>query len=250
MKIKQIVDIIEKTAPLSLAEEWDNVGLMVGDLNGECTGIMLALDLTADVVKQAIEEGCELIVTHHPFIFRPLKHIDFDEAKGAAIKLLIQNGISVYSAHTNLDKSERGLNAALCRLFKAKSFVMDGVGAVFTVDKTTLGEFAKRTANLLDDKSVRMIGDPNKTIESVYVVSGSGGSEYGAAVKCADVLLTGDLKHHNYIDAIEDGFALVEYSHFASEIIAQDVLEDILKETNIKTIKAKQRSPFRLLEEI
>ena len=250
MKIKDITSVLEGFAPLDLAEEWDNVGLMLGDINAECTGVMLALDLTTDVIEQAKSEGCNLIVTHHPFIFRPLKRIDFCEAKGSEIKALIKNDIAVYSMHTNLDKAQFGMNATLCKLLGATSVTLDGVGAVFTVNKTTLKNFAMSVASVLDDRSVRIVGNPDRVIERVYVVSGSGASEYQRAKECADVLLTGDLKHHNYVDANEDGFALVEYSHFASEIIAQDIFADALKGTKTKIIKAKQSSPFRLLEEI
>jgi len=250
MKISEIISVLEKFAPPELAEEWDNVGLMLGDANCECTGVMLALDLTHDVTDQAVKGGCNLIVTHHPFIFRPLKKIDFCEAKGREIKALIENGITVYSMHTNLDKAERGINTALCGLLGGSDVELDGVGAVFTVKRTTLGAFAKHVARTLNDKSVRITGNPDAPIERVYVVSGSGGSEYHRARECADVLLTGDLKHHTYVDAAEDGFPLVEYSHFASEIISQNILEEALKGADVKIIKAKQSSPFRLLEEL
>ena len=250
MKIKDIISRLEEFAPVSLAEEWDNVGLMLGDRECECSGVMLALDLTTDVIEQAEKEGCNLIVTHHPFIFRPIKRVDFNEAKGREIKRLIKSDINVYSMHTNLDKTDEGINATLGKILGAKEYESDGVGAIIKIDPTTLGEFAKFVAKALDDKSVKIVGNADKRIETVYVVGGSGGSEYRRARECADVLLTGDLKHHDYIDAIEDGFALVEYSHFASEIIMQTILENTLADLGVKIIKAKQSSPFRLLEEI
>ena len=95
MKIKDIIAILEEFAPLNLAEEWDNVGLMLGDVQNDCKGVMIALDLTSDVIAQAENYGCNLIVTHHPFIFRAIKSIDFSEAKGSAIKRLIDSGICV-----------------------------------------------------------------------------------------------------------------------------------------------------------
>lgn len=250
MKIKDIISRLEEFAPLSLAEEWDNVGLMLGDIECECTGVMLALDLTSGVIEQAEKEGCNLIVTHHPFIFRPIKRVDFGDAKGRQIKRLIKSDISVYSLHTNLDKTEGGINTVLCKMLGAIEYASDGVGAVMKIKPKTLGEFAKFVAGTLDDKSVKTVGNTDKRIENVYVVGGSGGSEYDRARACADVLLTGDLKHHSYIDAVEDGFALVEYSHFASEIIMQSILENTLADTGVKINKANQSSPFRLLEEI
>ena len=250
MKISEIITVLEGFAPPAFAEEWDNVGLMVGSVDGECSGVMLTLDLTSDVISQAKEKGCNLIVTHHPFIFHSIKRIDFSEANGAAIRELIKNDITVYSMHTNLDKTAHGLNDTLANMLGGKNITLDGVGVQFEIEPTSLADFAKLVAHMLGDKSVRIVGNPDKTVSRIYTVSGSGASEYSRAKECADVLLTGDFKHHNYIDAVNDGFALVEYSHFASEIIAQDILAHVLSGTNIRIEKAIQHSPFRLLEEI
>ncbi|MDE5602177.1 MAG: Nif3-like dinuclear metal center hexameric protein [Clostridia bacterium] len=250
MKISEIITVLESFAPPTLAEEWDNVGLMVGGTDGECTGVMLALDLTHDVIAQAKRGNCNLIVTHHPFIFHAIKRIDFSESNGVAIRELIKNDITVYSMHTNLDKTKGGLNDTIANVLSGKNIRLDGVGVTFEVEPMSLAEFAKTVACKLSDRSVRIVGNPDKTVSRVYTVSGSGASEYSRAKECADVLLTGDFKHHNYIDAVNDGFALVEYSHFASEIIAQDILAHVLSGKEVKTIKAIQHSPFRLLEEI
>lgn len=250
MKISDIIAELEAFAPIELSEVWDSIGLMAGRADAECSGVMLALDLTPDVILQAEKEGCNLIVTHHPFIFRALRSVDFSEAKGAMICGLAKKDMTVYSMHTNLDKAPRGLNYTLAEMFGGNDIKLDGSGVLFDIEPQSLSDFAKRTADLLRDRSVRIVGDPNRLICRVYAVSGSGGSEYERARECADVLLTGDLKHHSYIDAICDGFALCEYSHFSSEIIAQDILANVLDGTEIKCKKAIQNSPFRLLEEI
>ncbi len=249
MKISEIIELLETFAPPSLAEEWDNVGLMVGGVGGECSGVLLALDLTDGAIAEAIKSGCNLIVTHHPFIFRPISKIDLDTAKGRQIAALLKNDVTVYSMHTNLDKAEKGINRALADMI-GENATLDGCGVIFDIKPRTLGEFAKYVSKKLDDGSVRIVGDPSVAVSRIYAVSGSGGSEYGRARECADVLLTGDLKHHNYIDALGDGFPLVEYSHYSSEIIMQDIIETALCGAGIKIIKAKQNSPFRLLEEI
>ncbi len=250
MKINEIISVLEKFAPPALAEEWDNVGLMLGDASKECEGVMTALDLTLDVVRQAEDEGCNLIVTHHPFIFRPLKSIDFSMSKGRAVEELVSSGIAVYSMHTNLDKAEKGMNYTLASMLGGEDITLDGEGAIFKVKPQSPSQFAKLVARALGDDSVRLAGKQDGVIEKVYVVSGSGGSEYGRAREVADALLTGDLKHHDYIDAAEDGFALIEFSHFASETIMQDIVAEQLKNLDLKVKKAKQNRPFRLLEEI
>lgn len=95
MKNRQITDTIEKFAPLQLAEPWDNPGLMMGNLDDECRGVIVALDLTKDVVRQAIEQGCNLIVTHHPFFFSAIKCIDTSVSKGGIIEDVLKNGLTV-----------------------------------------------------------------------------------------------------------------------------------------------------------
>ncbi|GAW28415.1 Nif3-like dinuclear metal center hexameric protein [Carboxydocella sp. ULO1] len=114
-KIGQIISWIEELAPRKLAAEWDNVGLMLGDPGAETDKVLVALDCTPAVAEEAIEQGAGLLVTHHPLIFRPLKNLRFDTAAGRLLARLIQNNIAVYSAHTNLDSAEKGINATLAR---------------------------------------------------------------------------------------------------------------------------------------
>lgn len=251
MKISEIITKLEQFAPCELAEEWDNVGLMVGNAGAECTGVISVLDLTLDAIKQAVKKDCNLIVTHHPFIFGGLKNIDLSTAKGRAIELLIKNNICVYSMHTNLDKCAGGINEVLAQKLCGSGTPQHvGAGVVVSIKQTTLSEYAKLISEVLGDKSIKVVGSSQKKIKTVFIVSGSGGSEYELAKKSADVLVTGDLKHHHYIDAAEDGFALIEYSHFASEIIMQDILTAQLSPMRVRVSGVRQNSPFRLLEEL
>lgn len=249
MKHSDVFKILEDFAPVSLKEEWDNVGLMLGSLNDETTGIILALDLIDEVIDQAIEKGCNLIVTHHPFFFHAIKCVDFNEAKGRQIKRLIENGISVYSMHTNLDKAEKGLNFYLASKF-GYNIKIEGCAASFDVFPTTLKDLAKKVSDELHDKSVKVVGNPESVIKRAFIVSGSGGSEYETARSEADVLITGDLKHHNYIDAVNDNFSVIEYSHFSSEIVMQEILESVLQGIEANIYKANISSPYRLMEEL
>lgn len=249
MKICTLIAVLEEFAPLSLAEEYDRVGLMVGDADAECTGVVLALDLTDKVIDEAIAAGANFIVTHHPFIWDPLKNIDFESGKGAQIKRLILHGIAVYSAHTNLDKAPEGMNVYAAQLFGGTNICCDseGVGAVFETD-CTLKELAKRVATSLADGTVRYVGDPDMRIHKAYVVTGSGGSEYDRAKEVAQVLITGELRHHQYIAAENEGFGLIEFSHYYSEIIMQDILCRLIEGTGVKIIKAAAGCPFRRIE--
>ena len=244
MKIAKIIEELEKLAPPELAEEWDRIGLMTGSAQAECTGVVVSLDMCAEALDSAIESGAKLIVTHHPFIWNSLSRIDLDEPKGALIARLIKEGISVYSMHTNLDKSPRGINTELARLFGGENVELYGLGARFDTGGLTLEELAKRVRSALGDDTVLAVGDPKRTVRKAYVVSGAGGSDLDLAKECADVFITGELKHHQYLEAREAGLCLIQFSHYFSEVIMQNIVSDALSRLPIKVIKAAEGCPF------
>ena len=124
MKVKEIAELIEKVATLDYAFSWDNVGLMVGDFESDVSKVMLTLDVTPDVVQQAIENRCSLIISHHPFIFEGVKSIDFSKSHGKMIKDIIENNISVYSCHTNMDSADGGINTYLAEKFGLEDVIV------------------------------------------------------------------------------------------------------------------------------
>lgn len=257
MKIREIIDLIEEVAPVDLAEENDKVkiGLQIGDKDAECSGVVTALDCTLEVLETAKENGCNLIVCHHPTIYFPLQEIDFSTVEGKIVEFAIKNGITVYSAHTNFDKCEIGTNATLMSLFGAK--VTETCGCLFfgEIEEISLRALAKKIAEVLDDKSVRVVGDLDKKIKKICVCSGGGGSTFDMKVAIsggADVYISGDASHHGYLFAAESGLAFIEFSHYASEIVSEYAFQNYLKERidNLKIIKANQKCPFRNLEEI
>ncbi len=253
MTIKEIVDVLEQFAPLELKDEWDHVGLMLGGVNKECMGVMSALDVTKDVAKQAKERGCNLIVSHHPFIFHKLGEIDFDTEKGKIIEYLIKNDIAVYSAHTNLDKTKGGIGWTLCEMLGGKNMQCVDDGVVCEIDATTYKEFAKRVAKAIDDSTVKIAKTSlDSIIKKVYVVSGGGLNDENVALakQIADVLVSGDGKHHLFVDCAESNFPMIEFSHYSSEIIMQDIIEKALATCEVKIEKAKQARPFWTVEEI
>lgn len=248
MKHQQIVNEIERVAPKTLAEPWDNPGLMIGSLEDECSGVVLSLDLTKSAVKIAVENGCNLIVTHHPFFFHSVKSIDTDTARGEITKLVLANNITVYSAHTNFDMSEEGgLCTSLATLLGGENVVGDGVGVVCDIKAQSLKDFASGIAKTLKDNSVKYVGDDNKVIKRAFIICGGGASD-GAlehAMGCADIFVSGDFKHHLYVNAQEENFPIIEFSHYASEIMAEDLFEKLIAPLGVKTIKAKQCCPFK-----
>ena len=254
MKISEVIELIENYAPIDIADDGDRVkvGLQVGARNRECTGVVTCLDATLDVIKMAVDNGCNMVVSHHPMIYYPLQKVDEEEVHGEAVAYAIKNDVTVYSAHTNFDKCEIGTNATLVKLFDGKIIETNGCCFLCEINPTTVRDFAIKIANVLEDKSVKVAGNPDKTVTRFAVCSGGGGGAYSFleyAVKNADVYVSGDMPHHIYLEAVNRDFACIEFSHYASEITCEDVFKSIL-DNKVKVIKANQLCPFRTLEEL
>ena len=254
MKISEIIDLLEQYAPIALADEGDRpkVGLQMGSVNNECTGVVTCLDVTLDVLKKAVENGCNMVVSHHPMIYYPLQKIDESEVNGKAIAYAFRNDITIYSAHTNFDKCEVGTNASLVRLLGGKLVDTFECCFLFEVAPISVRELTKKVASVLNDKSVKVAGNLEKVVTKIAVCSGGGGGSFGYfnyAGRNADVYISGDMPHHMYQEAVGRDFPVIEFSHYASEIMAEDVFASIIG-NKVKVIKANQLCPFRTLEEI
>ncbi len=247
MLVREIYEFINSIAPFSTAESWDNCGLLVGSYSKECKKIMLALDITQSVAKQAIENGVDLIITHHPVIFSPLKSINFD----SAVAKLVMAQIAVISSHTCFDTAQGGMNDILC-----EKLGLQGVRAVTADDgfsfrigflDTPLStkDFAKRTADVLDSKCVSYsLGE--KIISSVAVCSGSGGSisDLVTALR-VDAFVTGELKYNNIIDLSEAGISSIVAGHFETEqIFKAAIRERILERFNDVEVLVAEEKPY------
>ncbi|MGL4672386.1 Nif3-like dinuclear metal center hexameric protein [Cetobacterium sp.] len=243
MKLSKLINFLENKFPLNLAEEWDNVGLLVGRRDSEITGILLSLDLTDDVIEKAIESHLNLIITHHPLIFKPVKNINSDTLIGRKIIKLIEKGIAVYSMHTNLDSSKSGLNDFLGEDilgFKdgkilerlEKNDREYGIGRVYKLDETlSLEKLLNRLKEKLALDSISFVKAKKlKDIKKIALVSGSGASYWRKAKKAgAEVLITGDVKYHEAMDAREENFTIIDIGHFESEHIFSNLISDLLK---------------------
>ena len=254
MKISELIELVEQYAPIPLADEGDRpkVGLQLGNVNNECTGVVTCLDATIDVLKKAVDNGCNMVISHHPMIYYPLQKIDEVEPNGEAIAYAFRHDITVYSAHTNLDKCEIGTNASLVKMFDGKTVDTFECCFVAEVEPISIRDLAKKVADVLGDKSVKVVGNIDKTITKFAVCSGGGGgafSYFNYARNNADVYISGDMPHHMYLEAVNRDFPTIEFSHYASEIMAEDVFASILT-NKVKVIKANQLCPFRTLEEI
>lgn len=250
MKISEIIKAVEDFAPVSLAKEWDRVGLMLGSDKNECTGVISCLDLTREVAEKAKKEGCNLILTHHPFFWDPVERILTDETKGNLIVFLLKNNIAVYSAHTNLDITKGGISCKLAEMFGGNNLIQAECGYLFDIVPSELKKLAALVKTELKDDSVKYVGNGEQMISKCFVVSGAGfdNEDYEFAKANADCFITGDIKHHNYLRAIEDNLSVIEYSHFKSEIIVEDIYVSLLKDIKIKVLKSEQKCPFDMAE--
>jgi len=232
LKVKDIRNIIERFAPVRLKESYDNVGLMVGDLDAEVTSILIALDCTLEVIKEAIEKKCNLIITHHPLLFIKPSTITTETLTGRKIIELIKNNISLYSAHTNLDSVEGGINDSLMKILGFDEYdIMDisgnrsskeeksGIGRIATLSKTTnLLELTKKVKESLELPFVRYSGKDSLEINKVAIVNGSGQDYFYIAKKLgADCIITGDTTYHYVSDFREEGIGIIDAGHFGTE---------------------------------
>ena len=248
MIVKDIIKLFEEKFPLKNAENWDNVGLMVGNRKNKVKKIQLSIDATEKAVDNAIQNNVDMIVTHHPMIFKGIKNIDYSTVLGRKIIKVIENQISVYSMHTNLDASKFGLNDYVAHLLGAlNTKIVDeniddeniGIGRVYTLDeKMPLKDYADFVKTIFNISHVRIIAsDMGKLVGKIGIVNGSGMS-YWRKVKSmgVDLLITGDIGYHEALDAKEAGLNLIDIGHFESEICFTNLLKKELEELGLEVI--------------
>jgi dinuclear metal center YbgI/SA1388 family protein len=266
--LADILRILERMAPPHLAEEWDNVGLQVGDPGREVGLVWVALDPSPNVVSAACRKGVGLLVTHHPLIFRPLKQINTGTPLGAVIEKALRHRLAVYAMHTNLDAATAGLNDLLAQRLgvqrlkplvgredpSARSGPGIGRSGVLPV-RLRLDELALEVKRRLGLESVRIAGDASRHMKRVVLSTGSGGSLLPLFLSsAADVFITGDLRYHDAreIEAAQRG--AIDIGHFHSEHLMASAVAQRLRralQRRRATIRVEacpiERDPFQTL---
>lgn len=226
--IEDFINKFEEKVPTFIAESWDNVGFLVGNRKSKLKGMLLTLDVNEETIKEAVENNCNLIFSHHPFIFSSLKSVTEDKEKGKMIIDLIKNEISVYSAHTNLDMVSGGLNDVLMEMLDLKNSSILVLGEDSNVKNygtgrvcdcnLRLGELIEKIKSELNPSGIRYSGDINDIVKRVAVINGSGADFIKEASKAsADCVITGDTKYHEVQMAKELGINVIDPGHFDTE---------------------------------
>ena len=244
MKFSELIEEFEKIYPKDLCESWDNAGLMLGNPEKDIKKAVVVLDVTQRAVDFAKENGCDLIFTHHPFIMSGIKSINFSLKKGEFIQQLIKNDICVYSAHTNFDTAENGVNDALCELLSAD--VTDNSAMVRKAQlksPVTLSVFIEKVKEILNAPYVTVAGDLDREILKIGVCGGGGGCFIGDCADC-DVLLTGEAKYHEYQQACEIGLAVVAAGHFETENVTLYKIRQLLSDMKITVLDGDIHKSF------
>lgn len=237
--------------------EWDNVGLLVGDMEQEVHRIFVALDVTDETLEQAIACDADMIITHHPMLFSPMKRIVADDFIGKRLLKMISHHICYYAMHTNFDVTGMAdLNAQDLKLKDPKVLdvtyeeeeIMEGIGRVGTLPlDMSLERCAVYVKSCLELDHVMVYGEPTQMIHTVAISSGSGKSMKKAALKAgADVLITGDIDYHTGIDAVDQGLAIIDAGHYGTEKIFIPYMEQELSDMfpSIRVTAAVLKHPF------
>lgn len=237
-----VMNAIERIAPRHLAEDWDNTGLLVGSFSQKVERILVALDVDDTVVAEAIERSADMIVAHHPAIFRGMKQLRTDLPLGRRLAALLTHSIAVAAAHTNLDITRGGVNDVLAErlgLEKLSAFITtaqadgsaESLGRIGTLPApVAIDDFAHSVRERLGVSHVRLVRAADRPVRRVAVVGGAGAEFIDTAVRRgADVYLTGDVKYHEAQRAAEQGMHLIDAGHFGTERPVLPVLADLLR---------------------
>jgi dinuclear metal center YbgI/SA1388 family protein len=268
-QIKHIMQWIDSWAPFRFAEPWDNCGLQIGDPEAHVSKVMVALDPGSSVLDEARDLGCQCLVTHHPLFFKPINALLTNTWPGTIIVKALACGINIIAAHTNLDAARDGTNAQLKRLLGLHSVepldtarIDDeryaGIGLLGDLPRSmSLQSLVALLSHGLGDAAVRVAGDPDRLITRLAVCTGSGGSLIGKVLTAgADAFVSGDMKYHDGKLAEENGLAIIDIGHFASERLMLEPLASFLiarsdaEQSGIEVYIAKsERDPFRVISE-
>jgi len=253
VKIREIIDALDHFAPLPLQESFDNAGLQCGLTETEVSGVLLCLDVTPSIVEEAVEKGCNLIVSHHPLIFHALKHITGSNPVERAVMLAIENHVTVVSMHTNMDAAWGGVNFKIAeklglkdvRLFNTRTVegAEGGEGAIGTLPEPMEAKaFIQMTKKALEAQTASCNELLLRPVKTVAICGGAGAFLAASALKeGADAFITGEMRYHEYA-GMEQQMQLVVLGHYETEHFTPEIFQSIINEhfPQVKAIITEQ----------
>lgn len=242
-KVKDFYGYLNSIAPFETQEDWDNSGMLVGDMDAEVKKVAVVLDITHEEIKKAKAIGADLIISHHPVIFNPIKSV----TKGSVPYELVASSINALCCHSPLDIADGGTNDSLAKLLGIEvTRTEDPILRLGTVEPTTAENLAGKIAKTLNTK-VRY-ADAGRKIEKIAICTGAGCSLIEAAGEI-DAFITGDASHHNFLDCIQAGITLIAAGHYETEIVVVPVLVKKLQAhfPDIEIIDIKQENPIKFI---
>ena len=245
MKIRDIEDIFEKFAPNNLQESYDNSGLIIGNKEEEVRNILVSLDVTEEIIKEAVEKGCNLIISHHPILFFPVKRLNDNNYVERIIKLAIKNDIALYSIHTNLDNVIHGVSSKISEKLNLKNTsklkqnkeLISSSGMIGELEKEiNYKEFLNNLKTIFKTPSLKFTNPIQENIEKIAFCGGAGSFLLEDAIKNgADVFVSSDFTYHKFFDA-DNKIMIVDIGHYEFEQFTTELIVEYLCSEGLRNI--------------
>lgn len=260
MRCSKLIEKLEQMSPLSFAEKWDNTGLLLGRRDKEITRAVLAVDPTDAAVDYCVQGQADILLTHHPLIFKPLNRIVTDHYIGRRVYTLIRNDIVHYALHTNYDIMEMAdtaadklalLNRQVLQVTYEDEIAREGLGRVGKLPRImTLRECAEYVRECFALKTVRIFGEAEQTVEWAAISPGSGHHALPSALAArVEVLITGDIDHHTGLDGVAQGLTIIDAGHWGLEKIFIPNLQEFFRREMpaIEISTPAEHEPFQII---
>ena len=239
-KVRDISNAIENFAPIRLQEDYDNAGLQVGDPDMDVSAVLLCLDVTEEILQEAIERSCNMIISHHPLIFRGLKNVTGKDPIQRIVIEALRNNVAIYSAHTNLDSAREGVSHEIGNILNLSDMkVLDpkpddpsvGIGVIGDMKPTPKLEFLRRLKEKFNVKALKYSAhSPKLVIKRPAVCGGSGAFLIKKAIEeGADAIVTGDVKYHDFT-SFGDDILIADIGHYESELCSSKIFSRIIRD--------------------
>jgi len=248
MRIREITDAIEQYAPLRLQEEWDNAGIQVGDPEADISGILLCTDATEAVVAEAVDRGFNLVIAHHPLIFRGLKKIMGRTPVERTVAMAIKHDVTIYSAHTNMDSAWQGVSFRMAdkigmtevnflddnrvEPYGEQDSTSAGCGVIGNIKPMPAREVLKRVKEAFEVGAIRFAGDADRMVDRVALCGGAGSFLLDKAVQQgAQLYVTADMRYHDFLDNAQR-IVIADIGHYESEHFTKEIFLEIIQKKN------------------